>query len=306
MVLAFNRADHVTEAMKAIREYKPEKLYLECDGPREGKVSEQEAVEATQKAMLDAIDWPCEVKTLFREKNLGCARAVNDAITWFFQQEEYGIICEDDVILGQDFFKFCEYLLPRYANEEKVMEISAQNRSYRKDIKNTYVYVQCFHCWGWATWRRAWSKMDMSMSAVNKLSVFFLVKRLGLIRGIKMRQDFIRGYNHLDTFNSWATRWFLSILNYDGLVVLPGVNLAKNIGMDGGSHYENGDENPFANLTIGAIEWPLLYNDDYAIDKKQKKYENKDYLRIRIFGIRKKFRRLLHIDKKSNNTEKQK
>ena len=149
LVLAFNRADHVAEAMKAIREYKPDRLYLERDGPRGHKEGEREAVEETRQTMLDAVDWPCEVKTLFREENLGCAKAVYDAITWFFEQEEYGIICEDDIILGKDFFRLCEDLLPRYKDEERVMEISARNQSLRTDINNTYVYAQCFHCWGW-------------------------------------------------------------------------------------------------------------------------------------------------------------
>ena len=49
LVLAFNRADHVVKAMEAIREYKPERLYLECDGARPHKSGEAEAVELTRK-----------------------------------------------------------------------------------------------------------------------------------------------------------------------------------------------------------------------------------------------------------------
>ena len=139
LVLAFNRADHVEQAMLAIKEYKPERLYLECDGPRVHKQGEKEAVEATRKVMLDAIDWPCEVKTLFREENLGCANAVYGAITWFFEQEEYGVIIEDDVVVGQGFFRLCEILLPRYKNDERVMEISAENH-YPDHLNNNTSY----------------------------------------------------------------------------------------------------------------------------------------------------------------------
>lgn len=288
LVLAFNRADHVSESMKAIREYKPEKLYLECDGARVHKLGEKEAVEATRKAMLDAVDWPCEVKTLFREENLGCAHAVNDAITWFFEQEEYGVIVEDDIVLSQDFFKLCEDLLPRYKDEEKIMEISARNQSYRTEINNTYVYAQCYHCWGWATWRRAWMKMDMTMSATKRMTIPYLVKRLGWFRGIMMYHYFKSGYKNLTTFNSWATRWYMSILDNDGLVIVPGVNLALNIGMDGGAHYEKDDKDPYADLMLGRMEWPLVYNDDFKPDKLQKKADNKDFIRVRIGGGKKK------------------
>lgn len=291
LILAFNRADHVAEAMKAIREYQPERLYLECDGPREDKHGEHDAVVATRKTMLDAVDWPCDVKTLFREKNLGCAHAVNDAITWFFQQEEYGIICEDDIILGQDFFKLCEDLLPRYMNDDIVMEISAQNRSRRTDINNTYVYSQSAYCWGWASWHRAWAKMDMSMSASKTMTIPYLVKRLGWFRGIMMQYYFKKAYRYIDSFNSWATRWFLSIIANDGLTIVPGVNLAINIGMDGGAHYEKGDTNLYSDLKIGSIKWPMVYNDEKTPERKQKRYDNKDFMNVRWIGAKKRIRK---------------
>lgn len=291
LVLAFNRADHVMEAMKSIREYKPQRLYLECDGPREERDGENEAVEVTRKTMLAAVDWPCEVKTLFRTKNLGCAHAVFDAISWFFEHEEYGIIIEDDVIVSQDFFRLCEELLPRYANEDRVMEISARNQSYRRDINNTYVYAQCYHCWGWATWRRAWAKMDMTMSATNKLSFSYLIKRLGFFRGIMMKYYFKSGQKRIKTFGSWATRWYLSILAHDGLVIVPGVNLAINIGMNEGSHYTNKDEDPYADLGIGKLQWPIEYNDTFMPDKRQKKMDDADFLRIRLIGLKKKLKK---------------
>ena len=285
LVLAFNRADHVTEAMKAIREYKPERLYLECDGPRAHKQGERIAVEATRKAMLDAIDWPCEVKTLFREENLGCAKAVYGAISWFFEQEEYGIICEDDIVFSQDYFKLCEDLLPRYANEDRIMEIASVNHTNRKDIPNTYVYSLREHCWGWATWRRAWKKMDMSMSAVPTLKTSFYTSRLGLFEGLMLKKTLSAAFKNLDNFSSWAYRWSLSILVNDGLVIVPGSNLSINIGVDGGEHYGTGDRDPYANLKLGSIEWPLVYNDSYEVDKIQDKLDKADFIRQRRVGL---------------------
>ena len=294
LVLAFNRADHVTEAMKAIRDYKPDRIYLECDGPRLQKQGEREAVEATRKAMLDAVDWPCKVSTLFREENLGCADAVFSAISWFFENERYGIICEDDIILSHDFFLFCEELLPRYENEERVMCINAQNRSYRNDINDSYIYSCRENCWGWASWARAWQKMDMSMSSVPSLTYWFLSGKLGFFEAFMQRRVFKNAYKNLDHFSSWAYRWFLSILVNNGLVIVPGVNLAINIGTDGGTHYEAGDVDPFANLALNHIKWPLRYNDSFEIDKKQKRFEEKEFFRLRKIGLRKKIQKILN------------
>lgn len=293
LVLAFNRADHVSEAMKAIRNYQPERLYLECDGPRLHKSGEKEAVEATRKAMLDAVDWPCEVKTLFREENLGCAKAVYGAISWFFENEEYGAIVEDDMVIGLDWFLLCEDLLPRYAQEERIMTIQAMNKSHRIDIPNTYVYSWRGGCWGWASWRRAWKKMDMSMSALPQLSYWKIMRKLGALPGLDLMRHYWAGYKHLDTFSSWAYRWSLSVQVNNGLSIIPGVNLAKNIGTDGGAHYDENDIDPYKNLTIGSIEWPIKYNDSLAIDKKQDKLDKKNFYRMRMISVKKRIKKLM-------------
>ena len=293
LLLAFNRADHVKVAMNAIREYKPERLYLECDGPREYKIGEREAVELTRKTMLDAVDWPCDVKTLFREENLGCENAVYGAITWFFNHEEYGVVVEDDMVIGIDYFRLCEKLLPHYANEEKIMTIQAMNKSHRTDINNTYVYSWRGGCWGWASWRRAWKKMDMSMSALPALSYWKIIRRFGLIPGLDLMRNYWNGYKHLDTFSSWAYRWSLSIQANDGLSIVPGVNLAKNIGTDGGAHYDKNDIDPYKDLMIGHIEWPLKYNDTLVIEKKQNFCDIKEFYRLRMISLRKKINKII-------------
>lgn len=294
LVLAFNRPELVAKVMGPIRDYQPERLYLACDGPRANNMGDFQLVTETQKTMMHAVDWPCEVKTLFREKNLGCAHAVYEAISWFFGQEEYGIIIEDDVVVGQDFFKLCEDLLPRYAEENRIMEIAAQNHSGRADINNSYVFTHNSQCWGWASWRRAWSHMDMSMIAVNQLSISSLIMKFGIFRGLMKYYYFMSAYKQLETFNSWATRWSLSILAHSGLVICPGVNLAINIGINGGTHFEKGDINPYANLKIGKIAWPLVYNDNQIIDKRQKSYDSRDFFQVRMIGLRKLIKKALH------------
>lgn len=292
LVLAFNRADHVREAMKAIREYKPDRLYLECDGPRLHKASEKAAVEETRKAMIDAVDWPCEVKTLFREENLGCANAVYGAISWFFDNEKWGVIIEDDVVVGQDFFRLCEDLLPRYEHEERIMEISAENHYPNSKDANRYFYSVDFKCWGWATWARAWKRMDMKMTKWPNQSLLKLVRAFGIFKGCMMYYYWNSTYRNIEKSTSWATRWAFVIFAEDGLCIIPGVNLAVNIGTDCGAHYGKDDVNPYAHLRVENMSFPLEYNDVIELDKMQRKLSNKDFFRIRMIGLRKKLKKL--------------
>ena len=105
LFLVFNRPDTTRQVFEAIRQAKPPRLYVAADGPREGKLGEVERVKEV-RTIATAVDWPCEVKTLFRDKNLGCKKGVSSAITWFFEQEKQGIILEDDCLPHLDFFSF--------------------------------------------------------------------------------------------------------------------------------------------------------------------------------------------------------
>lgn len=211
-----------------------------------------------------------------------------------FEQEEYGVIIEDDVVVGQGFFRLCEILLPRYKNDECIMEISAENHYPEPQNANTYFYTIDFKCWGWATWARAWKHMDMSMSKWPDQSLFKLIRPFGVFKGCMMYYYWNRTYKNIHKSTSWATRWAFAIFAENGLCIIPGDNLALNIGMDGGAHYEHGDVNPYAHLTIGALHEPIVYNDDIKLDLFQQKLCNKDFFRVRMIGLRKKIRRIFH------------
>ena len=113
LLLIFNRPETTARVFQRIREARPPRLYLASDGPRAEKVGESETVLGLREELLSAIDWPCELQTLFRDDNLGCARAVSGAITWFFEHEEEGIILEDDTLPHPIFSLFRKELVER-------------------------------------------------------------------------------------------------------------------------------------------------------------------------------------------------
>src|SRR4051794_16793681 len=113
LFIIFNRPDTTQKVFDQIKKAKPTRLYVAADGPRITRTSDYILCKQTRNIVND-IDWDCEVKTLFREKNLGCKEAVSSAITWFFENEEEGIILEDDCLPADSFFKFCDLLLEKY------------------------------------------------------------------------------------------------------------------------------------------------------------------------------------------------
>lgn len=232
LFLIFNRPDTTKKVFESIREYQPKELYIAADGPRLEREGEKELCEETRK-ITEKIDWNCKVKTLFREKNLGCRDAVSSAITWFFENVEDGIILEDDCLPNQSFFRFCEEMLDKYKDNEKIMHIGGNNfqlGKYRPEAD--YYFSKLNHVWGWATWKDSWFKYDNEM---KDLENFIKDKKIETIfKNKKIRKNWINNFIKTKDreINTWDYIWTYSIWNENGLAILPSVNLVQNIGFD--------------------------------------------------------------------------
>jgi hypothetical protein len=156
LFLVFNRPAVTREVFAAIRHAAPARLYVASDGPRNKE--EQALVESVRGSVIQSVDWPCEVSTLFREQNLGCREAVSGAISWFFENEEAGIILEDDCLPHPAFFGYCAHHLKALRNDPGVATINGSRfHCYDGLPENAGGQLsRVFHCWGWAGWRRSW------------------------------------------------------------------------------------------------------------------------------------------------------
>ncbi|HEX6890952.1 MAG TPA: nucleotide-diphospho-sugar transferase, partial [Chryseolinea sp.] len=120
LFVIFSRPSTTEIVFEEIRKAKPSRLFIAADAARGDREGEHEKCLATRE-IVSRVDWDCEVKTLFREKHLGCGRAVSEAITWFFDHVEEGIILEDDTKPAPEFFEFCAKMLAHYRNDTRVM-----------------------------------------------------------------------------------------------------------------------------------------------------------------------------------------
>jgi hypothetical protein len=229
LFLVFNRLDTAKLVFEKIREVKPKQLFIGSDGAREGVDGEKEKVELVRKYILDNIDWACEVKTLFRDKNLGCGYAPPQAITWFFEQVEYGIILEDDCVPHIYFFTFCALLLDKYKDNSEIYAITGCNFQDKKHGNASYYFACYFHVWGWATWKRAWQKSDIDLTEYEYFIASKHIKQLAL--NTEQEQFWIATLARLlQNRDTWDYQWMYSIYKNNGLVIAPNVNLVRNIG----------------------------------------------------------------------------
>ncbi len=233
LFLVFNRLDTTMLVFREIQKARPPRLYIACDGPRDCQPTERNTVNEIRTYLLNNVDWPCEVKTLFSEVNLGCAMACTGAINWFFTHEEMGIILEDDCLPDISFFQFCEDMLRKYENDTRIWHVTGMNPIPNCIESNKYTYTKDCGIWGWATWRRAWKHYDVNMRKWGEDEIRSAVLSYYPREQKAYAKNIFNGiYNKAlrNEVDGWDYQWFFTIASQSGLSVTPEANLVSNIG----------------------------------------------------------------------------
>ncbi|MFI3241343.1 MAG: hypothetical protein R3Y43_02115 [Alphaproteobacteria bacterium] len=286
LFLTWIRPDVTAEVFSQIRKAKPERLYIAQDGPR----CEEERTLMMQTRDVIKVDWDCEVKYLHREENLGCKRGVSEAITWFFEQEEMGIILEDDCYPDMSFFPFCEELLEKYKDDTRVMHICGRpDIKYfnKRDIsERSYYYTKILGCWGWASWRRAWQYFDINMSNFNDF-----VKESAIDKFLPCDPNINR---YLEIFKShstgkekgWAWIYAYSLLCQNALCIRSSKVLINNIGVNHeiSTHKHSGAADVIYKKEVA--EFPLIHPNFMVAENyiNQKELNKKTLLKKEVLS----------------------
>jgi hypothetical protein len=299
LIIAFNRPDHASKILDAVRLIQPSHLYIAIDGPRHGNVADAQAVEQT-KRVFEGVEWPCTITRLYRESNLGCKHAVSGAITWFFEHVESGIILEDDCLPVIDFFHFCEDMLSRYKDEASVMHINGvnyQNGNHRGDAD--YYFSKVCHVWGWASWSRAWKRYDIEL---NHIDTFFDDNLYKSVINYPSAKPFWKG-SFTNTRNglvdTWDYQWVFTIWKNNGLVIAPNFNLISNIGFDGLATHTKFFDKKVSARKLEAMPKKRTYMDILVANYEADQYsfntmfKYKNVLQRQFFRIEMKLKSLL-------------
>lgn len=266
LFLIFNRPDVTKKVFEEIRKQKPKCLYVAGDGPRANKAGESELCEQARQIATN-VDWDCEVKTLFRETNLGCQQAVYKAITWFFENVEEGIIVEDDCLPSESFWTYCEILLEKYRNNDKVMHISGETQIAEDLTENSYYFSNIPHIWGWASWKRAWQQYDVDM---KDFPDFLKKKKIKTVFENRYHQrDWLNILNQIynKKIDTWDYIWCYTLFNNAGLSIIPKKNMVSNIGFGENSTHTS-EISDLANKSLSEIDLNLKHPSNLVVNKE--------------------------------------
>lgn len=231
LLMTFNRPDTTRQVIDALRDVRPEHVFVFSDGPRAGVDGEADLVAATRDVIAQHIDWSPRLEKRYNDANQGLFAGVTGALDWFFSRVPEGIILEDDCVPHPDFFAYCDELLERYRDDDRVWCISGDN-SMDLPISGeaSYGFIRDPLIWGWATWARAWKQFDPAVSSWDSIRGTAAERELYPDRvERRVRRETLDRYL-ASGIDAWGFRWKYTVHRHRGLVTVPRVNLVSNIG----------------------------------------------------------------------------
>jgi len=270
LYVVFNRLDTVKKTFPVIKQQKPLKLYIAADGPRKNKTGEDVECTDVRNWILSQIDWNCDVHTLFREENLGCKYGVSKAIQWFFQNEEKGIVMEDDILATNSFFQYCEKMLDWYQNDETIGFISGCTLSKYVEKKSEDYFLSTIPgVWGWASWNKKIKNYNPDYASLlnnKKVTTIMLNKRA---EKNLLNNSLKSAKGEIDTWDYQMSDYMVSNKMY---TIYPKMNLIRNCGFEGKSTHTFGIPSWYKDVSY---EFNFIKLDTIKLNKKYAKgYES--------------------------------
>lgn len=270
LFIIFSRPDTTRQVMEEIRKRKPSTLLVFCDGPRPGKPDDPAKI-AASKAVIETVDWECDLKLNYQTENYGCGMGPKLAIDWLFSMYDRGIILEDDCLASASFFEFCEEMLQRYEGNQEIMHISGVNflKPHETHCREDYYFSKHQHCWGWATWKRAWERFDYKMPDYPH---FLRKNGFRYVSGKKQIRTYWKAMMdevyYPDETDIWDYQWSYAIWKNRSLCITPALNLISNVGFGPDATHTKWEPDAMNNMPRFELKFPLRHPSAIRANRK--------------------------------------
>lgn len=266
VLLLFNRPHLTAELMEIVRAQSPATLFVVADGPRTDSSTDNERCAEVRRIAVD-VDWPCELITDFSPSNLGCGPRIASGIDAVFGVVDRAIILEDDIRPDPTFFRFCDDMLDRYADDPRVLQVSGHNPLGRWEASSSYVFSRSVGVWGWATWRRAWSAYDISLERYRTESSNRAIDEGAVDEAHADYLKWLLSFDVAKAADTWDVSWTITVRALSGLVAVPTANLVTNVGFGVDATHLVDDCDIAAAVRSFALDLPIVAPERTAVDE---------------------------------------
>lgn len=271
-IFTYNRPEHTKRLLDSLKqnpEFSQSPVTIYCDGSKTDDAAE--SVAAT-RAVVER-EAPSHADVVMRDKNFGLAKSIITGVGANVDKFGKVIVAEDDLVFSKRALKFLNDALIRYENNDQAMHVAAYMYPVNRQLPDAFFYREAT-CWGWGTWRRAWMHFEPDatklVSEINSRKLRFHFDVDGAMYFYQMLEKQAAG-----EIDSWAIRWYASIVLAGGLSLHPARSYVENNGFDGSGVHCNID-NRFIVETVDHVtkSWPQAVEEDKAALKAMIDYRS--------------------------------
>mgnify|MGYP003207438322 CR=1 FL=1 len=267
LFVTFVRPDYARQTWEGIKATKPKTLYFYSNKGRAEKEGEVERNNEI-RSYINEIDWDCDLHIFFREECVNVYDSLRGAIDWLFDNEERGIILEEDCVPTKAFFSFVDQMIEKFKEDKRVWCISGDNIKQNPSGYD-YMFSHLHAMYGWASWRDRWRMVNWDHLYIKETIDEHIYYRLFKTKEqAKAKEKALSNMEDmLYRTKCWDYIFGLCMDQYHALTVQPKEHLVKNIGVTGQHHTKakvsqyNCEPNPSAEEYVIAKEPPFVFAD---------------------------------------------
>lgn len=282
VLFVYNRTDHTKQVIEALSHNDGASdtevfIYSDAaaDETEEGNVRQvRQYLEEVQRQT-----WFKNVSIILAEQNKGLEKSIIEGVTNIMNRYGRAIVLEDDIVTAPDFLNFMNQALDYYEDDEKIWSISGytvNSSRVAKGKRDVYIGYRG-ECWGWASWKNRWVKVDWIVSDYSQFS-----------KNKKQRRSFNKGGRDLANMlklqqeghiKSWAIRWCYQQYKEGMFTIFPKYSKIRNIGFDG-SGTNCSEQNVGQTNFHVENRWNFVYkSNDWLVSNEFRKHYYKSYIR---------------------------
>ncbi len=252
-VFAYKRPDHLSQCLRALEANETASLTdvtIFCDGER----GADDARGVRETRAIASLSWGFRSVTIVeRSQNLGLSANITEGVSQLLASDETVIVVEDDLVVASSFLNYMNAGLTLYQSDSNVASIHGFVYRTDRELPQSF-FLRGADCWGWATWRRAWTVFNPDglrlYDELRRSNLESLFDFGGSFPYLKMLQDQVEGRN-----DSWAIRWYASTFLASMFTLYPGKSLVRNIGLEGSGTHQG--VHPALVADLGHFDPPL-------------------------------------------------
>jgi hypothetical protein len=270
VIIIFNRSDLVRLLLEQLSKFNLSKLYVIMDGPRQDNANDIQE-RKTILDLIDNIDFTESIDYQISEYNLGCTQRVVSGLNYVFEKEESAIILEDDCIPSDTFLEFCQQMLTKYKDDQRVGIISGSNLVETSDKDNSYHFSKYSNIWGWASWSRVWTQYDVELNKLDEEAMEKIKGRFNNKNEYKYWKAVFE-QTKKQLIKTWDYQLWFSLWINGQVSIVPSVNQIDNMGFGHSNATHTGGPHPAPHIKKGILKFPLVDPDimlpDTILDKR--------------------------------------